>query len=135
MDQRFLQFDILRSIAIIFIVLTHMHLFYNTPLYNSNIFLSLGDWGLFIFFFISGFLLTANNNLKSKDKVLTFLKKRIKRIYPLYFISILLTYVMFVIFDFKRASLQYDLSIISLIIHLIGIQAFIPQTYFPIIHF
>ncbi|PAV14388.1 hypothetical protein ASJ81_14045 [Methanosarcina spelaei] len=131
MGQRFLQFDILRSIAIVFIVLTHMHLFYNTPLYNSNIFLNVGDWGLVIFFFISGFLLTANNNLESKEKILIFLKKRIKRIYPLYIISILLTYIMFVIFDFKRASLQYDLSIISLIVHLIVIQAFIPQTYLP----
>lgn len=131
MDQKFLQFDVLRSIAIIFIVLTHMHLFYDNQLYNSNVFRNIGDWGLVIFFFISGFLITVNNNLKSKDKVLTFLKKRIKRIYPLYFISILLTYVMFVIFDFKKASLQYDLSILSLIIHLVGLQAFIPQTYLP----
>jgi len=131
MGQRFLQFDILRSIAIIFIVLTHMYLFYDTQLYNNNIFVIMGTWGLVIFFFISGFLLTVNNNLKSKEKVIAFLKKRIKRIYPLYLISILLTYVMFVIFDFKRASLQYDLSIISLIVHLVGMQAFIPQTYFP----
>lgn len=121
----------MRSLAIFFIVITHMHLFYDTPFFNDYIFLHIGDWGLVIFFFISGFLLNNNNNIRTKDDIAIFLKKRVKRIYPLYLISLLVTFMMFVIFDFKRASLVYDLSIISFIIHIVGLQGFIPHSYIP----
>lgn len=43
MSQRFMQFDILRAIAITFVVPTHMHLFYDTQLFNRYIFLKIGD--------------------------------------------------------------------------------------------
>lgn len=130
-DFRLSEFDFMRSLAIIFIVITHMHLIYETSFFNNYIFLGIGDWGLIIFFFISGFLLNYNNEIQTKGDIATFMKKRIKKIYPLYLISLLITYIMFVIFDFKKASLVYDLSIFSFIIHIVGLQGFIPHSYVP----
>lgn len=95
------EIDILRIISILIVVLL-IHL----PLsYAYNFYLDLDQYGVFLvnnvgiysamgsFVFVSGFglyLNPENRNLNSSKKVITFLKKRFIRIFPLYWIAIIL---------------------------------------------
>jgi len=75
--------DLLRAVAITFVVITH---------YKSNI-LPGGSVGVSIFFCLSGFLIT-NNLLDSKVTIPNFLTRRIFRIYPTYVAILLLNFLL-----------------------------------------
>ncbi|MHA2269768.1 MAG: acyltransferase family protein [Promethearchaeota archaeon] len=100
-NQKLPEIDMLRIISILIVVIL-IHL----PLsYAYNFYLDLDQFGVFLvnnvgifvsmgsFVFVSGFglyLNPKNRNLNSSNKILTFLKKRFLRIFPLYWIAIIL---------------------------------------------
>lgn len=90
-SQRLFELDILRTIAIIFIVCFHQALFVFKETYTNTIILSfmgyLSSLGTGLFFFISGFILYEK---AKKSKIEDFYIRRIMRIYPLYLFSICL---------------------------------------------
>ncbi|NHJ26297.1 MAG: hypothetical protein EAX89_17090, partial [Candidatus Lokiarchaeota archaeon] len=99
------EIDILRIVSILIVVLL-IHVPQN---YAYNFYMDLDLYGAFFvnnigiyvamgsFVFVSGFGLFLNTNyrkINSREKLLSFLKRRFLRIYPLYWIALIL----FVIF-------------------------------------
>jgi peptidoglycan/LPS O-acetylase OafA/YrhL len=124
MKKTIAEFDVMRSLAI-FIILFH-HLpdysfnFYDLKFFGINYDLSvLNDlnryFGLGIFFFISGYLLDASTQLRSKEDAKKFLISKAIRIFPLY-IAALSIFILIFSFAIER------LSAFSVLIHLAGLQ-------------
>ena len=100
---RLLFFDILRIVAIFLIVFAHLHglVFYNIEffLYNPEHYFNLvwfnaGTVGVALFLFISGAVLEyAHRNISTTRELIRFYYRRLTRIYPAYWISILATLV------------------------------------------
>jgi peptidoglycan/LPS O-acetylase OafA/YrhL len=86
-------------------------------------------FGLTLFFFVSGFVLQYNyGSIETKDTV-PFLKKRLVRIYPLYWLSIITSFLLQ-----AKGIGQYALSSSSLLIHALGLQAILaPRFIDPIL--
>ena len=100
-NQKLPEIDIIRIISILIVVIL-IHI----PLsYAFNFYLLLDQFGVFVvnnvgiyvamgsFVFVSGFglyLNPINRNLNSSKKILAFLKKRFIRIFPLYWVAIIL---------------------------------------------
>lgn len=87
---RDIKYDIARSLAMIWIVgVYHLSEYINQPLHEQQ-WARVITWGcLGTFTFISAYFLTGKNELKRKDQILTFYKKRVKRFYPLFVLSAL----------------------------------------------
>ena len=118
------EIDLLRIISILIVVIL-IHI----PLsYAFNFYLLLDQFGVFLvnnvgiyiamgsFVFVSGFglyLNPTNRNLNSSKKLLAFLKKRFLRIFPLYWIAIIL-FLFFVGY--------LDINPLYLIYHVLGLQ-------------
>ena len=100
---RLLFFDILRITAIFLIVVAHLHglVFYNIEffLYNPEhyfnmIWFTAGTVGVALFLFISGAVLEyAHRNISTIRDLARFYYRRLTRIYPIYWISLLITFV------------------------------------------
>jgi len=90
----------------------------------------LGTFGLSLFVFLSGYSININNKRFTNHKdFFRFYKKRIKRIYPLYILAIL---IFFVLYQIVGQSMQYDLS--WWIIQLSGLEILLsPQYTTPIL--
>ena len=130
------EIDMLRIISILIAVLL-IHI----PLsYAYNFYLDLDQFGVFLvnnvgiyvsmgsFVFVSGFglyLNPNNRNINSGKKLFTFLKKRFLRIFPLYWIAI----VLFIIFvGYSNFDSLY------LLFHFLGMQIIVtPYFYFIIV--
>ena len=110
-NQKLPEIDMLRIISILIVVfLIHIPLSY-----AYNFYLDLDQFGVFLvnnvgiyvsmgsFVFVSGFglyLNPNNRNINSTKKLTTFLKKRFIRIFPLYWIAI----VLFLFFQFPLSK-------------------------------
>jgi peptidoglycan/LPS O-acetylase OafA/YrhL len=94
-SKRLLFFDLLRITGILLVVLCHIGIFYNihlfTDTYNfSNIFfISFGPIGVALFIFVSGAVLEYNHGNLRRGDYLQFIKRRLCRIYPAYWMSLL----------------------------------------------
>ena len=118
------EIDILRIISIMIVVLM-IHIPINYA-YNFYVELS-GHTGLLVhtlgihvamgsFAFISGFglfLHSKNRNINSGERVITFLKKRFLRIFPLYWVALI---IFIIIYDYSSFNIFYLLS------HVVGLQ-------------
>lgn len=98
--ERLFYLDFIRAIAAIAIVITHFNayfLYYSPPLLNkvvitstvSNIYI--GDWGVSLFFIISGAALMYAYNEKLQLK--EFFKKRFLSIYPMFWIGYIIAFL------------------------------------------
>lgn len=89
--------DLLKIIGIILIMLRHVHWFFQVPVSQilSGMQALCGELGVHIFLFCSGFGLTYSAIKKQTIDTRQFLIGRLKRIYPLYIISLVL-YIFFV---------------------------------------
>jgi peptidoglycan/LPS O-acetylase OafA/YrhL len=120
-------YDILRDIAILCIIFAHIGGYTNLNFFTKN-----ADYfariGLIIFFFISGFLVQYNNKINSKKDIILSIKKRAKRVYPLFWVSILLTIIL------DRLNLNIhpsDMNIYDLLISALGLQGLFPMFKVP----
>lgn len=108
------EFDFIRSIAIIFVVLSHLLWFANDTIVDFS--LLLGVFGNVIFFFTSGYVIFLNNQIISINDGIIFLKKRFLRIFPLYWIA-LIYYLL----------PQYANNLPLILSHLFGLQLVFTQ--------
>ena len=131
--QKLPEIDVLRIISILIVVfLIHIPLSYAYNFYldldqfevflvnNVGIFVSMGS-----FVFVSGFGLYLNHNnrsLNSPKKLLTFIKKRFIRIFPLYWIAVVL-FVVFVGYD--------SMDPVYLFFHFLGMQMIVAPIFGP----
>lgn len=84
--------------------------------------------GLIIFFFISGFLFQYNNKIRSKNEIILSIKKRAKRIYPLFWLSIIVT----IILDGLHLNiLPSYLKTSDILITILGLQGLFPMYKVP----
>lgn len=132
-SQKLPEIDILRIISILIVVLLiHIPISYAYNFYldldqfetflvnNVGIYVAMGS-----FVFVSGFGLSLNpnnRNLNSPKKLLTFLKKRFIRIFPLYWIAIVL-FVVFVGYS--------DMDPLYLMYHFFGLQIIVAPHFGP----
>jgi peptidoglycan/LPS O-acetylase OafA/YrhL len=132
-NQKLPEIDILRILSILIVVLL-IHI----PLsYAYNFYLDLDQFGVFLvnnvgiyvsmgsFVFVSGFELYLNpnnRNFNSGKKLLTFLKKRLIRIFPLYWIAIIL-FLFFVGY--------LDIDPLYLLFHFLGMQIIVAPYFGP----
>ena len=81
--KRLLELDVLRALAIFFVVIAHTDYFVTTPLLVgaiTDLFPYLVIFGLSLFFFISGFVLYySHDGIETTADVLAFWKKRMIR--------------------------------------------------------
>jgi len=86
----------LRAIAALMVVLTHLS--FKLEVYSSNFldYFTIGNYGVDLFFIISGFIMC--HSVADKNITFTgFMKARVQRIFPLYWILTLLALVIFII--------------------------------------
>lgn len=99
---RFLELDTLRGVATLFIVAAHIEL---DPLFWT--------WSLMdMFFVLSSFLLTRIVYDKCTDArgVIAFYGRRIERIWPLYFLTVSVLFVIAILINARYHSAVYDLT-------------------------
>ncbi|MES2884635.1 MAG: acyltransferase [Pseudomonadota bacterium] len=99
---RFLELDTLRGVATLFIVAAHIEL---DPLFWT--------WSLMdMFFVLSSFLLTRIVYDKCADArgVIAFYGRRIERIWPLYFLTVSVLFVIAILINARYHAAVYDLT-------------------------
>jgi peptidoglycan/LPS O-acetylase OafA/YrhL len=132
-NQKLPEIDIIRIISILIVVIL-IHI----PLsYAFNFYLLLDQFGVFLvnnvgiyvamgsFVFVSGFglyLNPNNRNLNSSKKILAFLKKRFIRIFPLYWVAIIL-FLFFVGY--------LGINPLYLLYHFLGLQIIVAPYFGP----
>ena len=90
MKHRFEVLDIFRGLFASFVFLFHLSAFSQTPIINNN-FVYNSDMFVDFFFVLSGFVIAYSyEHLSGVDNVVTFFKKRFKRIYPLHLFMLLI---------------------------------------------
>ena len=139
MNHKLYHFEFLRALAIILILITH------STSYLSFKYLKLvisvfnpffAQMGLAIFIFISGYLIYSNNSdVSLTNNLLAFYKKRVLRIYPLYWLSLITFIVVYSVFQ-SHLSQKYivsDSNILfstnNLIIHGLGLETLLAPSY------
>ncbi|MGB9938127.1 MAG: acyltransferase family protein [Methanobacterium sp.] len=116
--------DILRAMAIIIIVFIHTFNYFSfcffyeflVPLYNWIVLIALN-----LFFFVSGYVLYYNYPKISSKTLKNFYYKRFKRIYPLYWFTIILGFGLSFFLPFWN-----KMSLAALLIVLLGLQGIFP---------
>jgi peptidoglycan/LPS O-acetylase OafA/YrhL len=79
--------DVLRGVAALCVVFNHFGYFVPWQLNNPvNDWINPGDYGVFVFFIISGYIVPAS--LERKGSVRTFWVSRVFRLYPLYLLAV-----------------------------------------------
>lgn len=139
MKNKIIAFDFLRALAIAMIIPAHLSNFLYFPysklaLYAVDPFVA--NMGLGLFIFMSGYLLYYNNHsIKSFQSVLSFYRKRLLRIFPLYWAAIATFTLVFFIFasklnsGFEFPNAENVFSFHNIIMHILGLQIFLAPTY------
>ena len=102
MNNKIIAFDFLRALAIIMIIPAHLSnflfsIYSKLGLYAFDPYFA--NMGLGLFIFISGYLLYYNNHsINSLQSLLSFYKKRLFRIFPLYWAALVAYIVVFSVF-------------------------------------
>lgn len=137
MKENIFALDFLRALAIVCIIITHLEIY----LVSSPIKLFLygfvpyfADIGLGLFLFISGYLLYLNHpTLISVSEVVSFYKKRVLRIFPLYWLSLVLFVLVFSLLQlptvYSSGASTEMFSLINIIITALGLQVFLAPSY------
>jgi peptidoglycan/LPS O-acetylase OafA/YrhL len=88
--------DVLRGLAALAVVFNHFGYFVppnlNNPVYQ---WINPGDYGVFVFFLISGYIVPAS--LERKGSVRTFWVSRLFRLYPLYVLAVAIAVTLFLV--------------------------------------
>jgi peptidoglycan/LPS O-acetylase OafA/YrhL len=134
MKNKFIEFDFLRALAIVSIVLYHLRYVLPDSLIFGNplIYGSFRELGLGIFSFASGYLISYHNpEFPSFDDIKKFYKKRITRLFPLYWLAIVCVIGAYFVFatlsDFQEIFSFFYTGIFeqsTLIIYILDLQIF-----------
>ena len=120
----------LRALAIIMIVIAHTVYYVTTPALLhviGTLFFYLVLFGLSLFFFISGFVLYySHDGIETAADMLAFWKKRVTRIYPLYWLALISVFVLQTLNITKNLL---DLSLSSILIQVSGLQSLLAPRF------
>ncbi|MEN6551327.1 MAG: acyltransferase family protein, partial [Methanobacterium sp.] len=127
MKDRIIELDLMRALAIVLIVLCHLHNYINSRFLEKYSYFPISFLGLNIFFMLSGFLLNQSRNIKSKDEIIIYVKKRVRRIYPLYWLA----FVSFIVLDLLNIG-EYtgtirNTKLTFLFLNILGLQGLFPM--------
>jgi hypothetical protein len=139
MKNKLLAFDFLRALAIVMIIPAHL----SNYLFSTYSKLGLyafdpyfANMGLGLFIFMSGFLLYYNNySIRSFEDVFSFYRKRLLRIFPLYWAAIAVFILVFFIFapnlnsGFVLPKAENVFGFFNILIHILGLQIFLAPAY------
>lgn len=125
--------DLLKGLAIIWIVLFHMYkdfpdVFCSSLHWLNNLqcrIIMHGALGVDIFIILSGYLLTISRLRNPQAHWFSFLKKRIWRIFPLYWFAL----ASILTFEFAIGKSKESLSLLSVVYHLAGLHGFTPYIF------
>lgn len=98
-SERLFELDALRGIAAFAVVIFHYFFRYNQIYGHENLAVDwsyLGHYGVHLFFMVSGFVIFWT--LDKTERPLDFLVSRFSRLYPAYWVAVLITF--FVVFTF-----------------------------------
>jgi peptidoglycan/LPS O-acetylase OafA/YrhL len=111
MNQRYSELDTIRGIAALMVVLYHYSVRYEYPV-NPLISFDIGKYGVQLFFIVSGFviILTLNKTAHAID----FIVFRFSRLYPAYWVAIIVTFSTAYLFTLPGREVGIDASIINL---------------------
>ena len=88
--------DVLRGLAALCVVFNHFGYFVPAGLKNPvNHWINPGDYGVFVFFLISGYIVPAS--LERKGSVRTFWVSRLFRLYPLYLLAVAVAVALYLV--------------------------------------
>lgn len=139
MKNKIIAFDFLRALAIIMIIPAHL----SSYLFSTHSKLALyafdpyfANMGLGLFIFMSGYLLYYNNHsINSLQNIFDFYKKRLLRIYPLYWAALAMFVLVFHVFDprlnsgFAFPDSEQVFSFYNIIVHWLGLQILLSPAY------
>jgi len=124
---RLLFLDVTRIIAILFVVLTHisvtLHSYYIVLVPHIFEF-GIGMFGIILFLVISGAALEYNYGCVERTQILRFFLKRVQRIYPIYWVSLVLGLII--------QPKLIDSSFTDILVQFSGFNAFIGKWGGPI---
>lgn len=139
MKNKIIAFDFLRALAIIMIIPAHLSNFlYSTygklALYAFDPYFA--NMGLSLFIFMSGYLLYYNNHsINSLQNVFDFYKKRLLRIYPLYWAALATFVLVFFVFaprfnsSFVFPNSENVFGFYNVLVHVLGLQILLAPAY------
>ena len=115
---RVVELDILRAVAIILILTPHFPYFLPTVQFSRELTI-LKSCGIALFIFISGYVLHLNHpSFPQRNSLADFYKKRVLRIFPLYWLALALTIVI-------GATLTPQIAFITFL----GLQGFLSPRF------
>jgi peptidoglycan/LPS O-acetylase OafA/YrhL len=107
-----LSFEFLRLVFALMVLISHLGstsgLFKDWTLQMNNYLYSIGNFAVFGFFFVSGYVITAS--WLSDPRLLPFLQKRILRIYPAYWICLLIGTFIIAPFLYNNTTFQLQIN-------------------------
>ena len=139
MKEKIIAFDFLRALAIIMIIPAHLSnflfsIYSKLGLYAFDPYFA--NMGLGLFLFISGYLLYYNNHsINSLQNLLSFYKKRLFRIFPLYWGALIAYIFVFSVFaqelntGFVFPHAHSAFGYFNILIHILGLQIFLAPAY------
>ncbi|WP_440944890.1 acyltransferase family protein [Methanosarcina sp. T3] len=139
MNKKIIAFDFLRALAIIMIIPAHLSsylfsIYGKLALYAFDPYFA--NMGLGLFIFMSGYLLYYNNHsINSLKNVFDFYKKRLLRIYPLYWAALATFVLVFSIFaprlnsGFVYPNSENVFGFFNVLVHALGLQILLAPTY------
>jgi peptidoglycan/LPS O-acetylase OafA/YrhL len=139
MKNKIIAFDFLRALAILMIIPAHLSNFlFSTDsklgLYAFDPYLA--NMGLGLFIFMSGYLLYYHNNsIDSFKDIISFYKKRLLRIFPLYWAALATFTIVFFVFapklnsGFVFPNAENVFSFSNILMHALGLQILLAPAY------
>ncbi len=115
MSNRLLELDIFRGIAAFSVMLFHYTCLYDEYYGHADNLLfkfSVGSNGVRLFFMISGFVIFMT--LKKTEKPMDFIVSRISRLYPAYWMAIVLTFSVVLIFSLPERQTSLECALLNL---------------------
>lgn len=129
--EKLIAIDIFKC-GILLIILCHMSFFLNFSIVESYPSLKADFWaptlaniGLSMFIFASGYTLASRyKSLENREAINQYFKKRVIRIYPIWWIGLLLEFIIFEIFNLNPDPYTENFSVMGLLYLLTGVHGF-----------